>query len=88
MCRTRSAPGDCASSRASSDGVWPGDEPDRPLVREANIRRGDVVRFEALFTPERHARAGTSYRDEIELRYRVDAGEDPIEILLVAPGYR
>ncbi len=66
-------------------GSWPGSEPDRPLMREACIRRGDLIRFEALFTPERHARSGSSYRDEVELRYRVDGGRDPIEITLVAP---
>lgn len=66
-------------------GKWPGAEPDLPLLREACIRRGDVIRFEALFTPERHPRSGTSYRDEIELRYRVDGGREPIEITLVAP---
>jgi len=68
-------------------GKWPGSEqdPDRRLVRQARLRQGDVVRFEALFTPERHPRAGSSYRDDVEVRYRVDRGANPIEVELVGP---
>lgn len=66
-------------------GEWPGRDADQPLAREARIRRGDVIRFEALFTPERHPRPGSSYRDDVEVRYRVDGGRSPIELFLLAP---
>jgi hypothetical protein len=66
-------------------GNWPGTEPDLPMVKQACLRRGDVVRFEALFTPERHPRRGSSYRDEVDVRLRVDRGKRLIQLVLVVP---
>ena len=66
-------------------GKWPGVERDRRIARQAIIQQGDLVRFEALFTPERHPRPGSTYRDDVEVRYRVDGGKRPIELLVVPP---